>query len=115
MSGGSFNYAYVKCIGEDGETLGLLEELESLAFGLETRGFADAAGETRAVEKAIRAWIEDGRRLEESLDELRKVWHALEWVVSCDSSEERLAEAVQKWRQSRCPCCGHPNKEKPDA
>jgi hypothetical protein len=87
VSGGSFDYLYMRPEAEPGE-------YEQAASALEVEGYSDAAAAVREVVRIKREGEHAARKLE-------AVLHALEWKYSGDWGPERLLEAVEKWRLSR--------------
>jgi hypothetical protein len=93
MSGGSFNYLFRK---DAAELLGRLSDLEEMADVLARLGYApDAAEETQTLLLDSRAFL---NRTNPVLERLNEVWQAVEWWQSCDSSEEKVREALQTYR-----------------
>ena len=86
MSGGAYSYL---CFNTD-ELSTRRSDLESMHKRLESSGYREAARATREVIRSL-----DGA--ERMADALRNVWHAVEWVDSGDSGEERIVEAVAKF------------------
>lgn len=94
MSGGSYNYL---CTVQDLEDLQAhrygLEEMASRLAGL---GYAqDAARETEELLLLLRQWEV---RATARLERLTEVWRAVEWWDSNDWGEERVSEALAKYR-----------------
>lgn len=85
MSGGSFDYLYLKPVGEIP-----LHLLQSMAEALLVDyGYVEAAAATRAC-------IPD-----EVAPELRELWHAVEWHRSNDWGPDRVADAWKRYCDSR--------------
>lgn len=95
MSGGSFDYLYVKSIDE---LMAYDGNLDMMADKLATLGYAeDAARETTEFLMELRA----GRiRLETMQRRLSDLWKAVEWWVSGDYGEDAVKEALAKYRGS---------------
>lgn len=94
MSGGSYNYLFS---AQDLEDLNSqrynLEEMASRLAGL---GYAqDAARETEELLLLLRQWE---TRATVRMRRLADVWQAVEWWDSNDSSEDRVHEALAKYR-----------------
>ncbi|MFE0794777.1 hypothetical protein [Streptomyces mutabilis] len=94
MSGGSYHYL---CAAMDLEDLlakrYALDEMSNRLAGL---GYAqDAARETEELLLLLRQWE---IRAETRLRRLTDVWKAVEWWDSNDSSEDRVHEALAKYR-----------------
>jgi hypothetical protein len=96
MSGGSYNYLGVICIDDLEELLGKESELREMADRLAGLGYAeDAARETEELLVLLRQWR---IRAEVRVKRLGDVWHAVEWWDSNDYSEDRVKEALAKYR-----------------
>jgi len=91
MSGGSFNYL----CGKNAADLDacVLEDISAMARALERHGEAGAlaARATLALHKAV---SESLPLLQSRMDQLREVWKAVEWHLSGDWGEERVAMAL---------------------
>ncbi|MGW0905027.1 hypothetical protein [Streptomyces sp. NPDC002853] len=94
MSGGSYNYLFAAADLEDLQARRWdLEEMASRLAGL---GYAqDAARETEELLVLYRQWE---TRASVRLARLSDVWKAVEWWDSHDSSEDRVHEALAKYR-----------------
>jgi hypothetical protein len=94
MSGGSYNYLFT---AQDLQDLQARRwDLEEMANRLAGLGYAqDAARETEELLVLLRQWE---TRAEVRLRRLIDVWHAVEWWDSNDSSEQRVHEALTKYR-----------------
>jgi hypothetical protein len=77
MSGGSFNYLHEAFVDHDASLRDMADELRHL-------GFHDIARETESY-------------VFDPPDALRKVWKAVEWWRSNDSSKEDAAETVRAY------------------
>ena len=94
MSGGSYNYLFTACDLEDLQSK--QNDLSNMADRLAGLGYAqDAARETEELLLLFRQWQ---TRTEVRLKRLADVWHAVEWWDSNDSSEQRVHEALAKYR-----------------
>ena len=93
MSGGSFEYLYMR---DPGEVMNGYEgELASMREALVEAGCEDAALATEQARLVLRhAYIQ----YEAARQALEGVWHAMEWWKSCDYGENQFREAVDKWR-----------------
>lgn len=95
MSGGSYNYLFVKdgqeLLGGDRD-----EELRQMADRLAGLGYAqDAAAET----EELICMINQARiRIDVRINRLRDVWHAVEWWDSGDGGEDRLGKTLAVYR-----------------
>ncbi|MGW7688828.1 hypothetical protein ACWGMA_08030 [Streptomyces asiaticus] len=94
MSGGSYNYL---CYAQDLEDLhNRRHDLEEMANRLAGLGYAqDAARETEELLVLFRQWE---TRAVVRMRCLADVWQAIEWWDSCDSSEDRVREALASYR-----------------
>lgn len=94
MSGGSYNYLFT---AQDLEDLhNRRHDLEEMANRLAGLGYAqDAARETEELLVLFRQWE---TRAAVRMHRLEDVWHAVEWWDSNDSSEQRVHEALAKYR-----------------
>lgn len=94
MGGGSFNYL---CRATDLEDLAKQRhDLSDMVDALAHLGYAaDAAQETASLLAQIRA---TQARAQASAQRLADVWKAVEWCKSYDWGEERIHEALAKYR-----------------
>lgn len=94
MSGGSYNYL---CDAQDLEDLhNRRHDLRDMADRLAGLGYAqDAAAETEELLVLFQQWE---IRASVRLKRLADVWKAIEWWDSCDSSEDRVREALAAYR-----------------
>ena len=94
MSGGSYNYL---CDAQDlGDLNAHRYYLEEMATRLTGLGYAqDAAAETEELLALLRQWEV---RATVRMRRLSDLWHAVEWWDSCDSGEDRVHEALAKYR-----------------
>lgn len=87
MSGGSFDYL---CWSTDlASQKGAIEEMAEAIEAYDHPAAAKAADHTRAVLAAFKV-------AEVIADQLRDVWHAVEWHHSSDWGEADVLEALQK-------------------
>ena len=93
MSGGSFDYLYGKDTHDLAYQTGPLTEM---AAWLDDHGFHDAGGETRDIALDIPGFC---RRTDARVARLSKLWKAVEWETSCDTSREETLEAVAAYRK----------------
>lgn len=93
MSGGSYDYLFVKELDE----LINNSNLERMRDRLIELGISDAATDTERIMQAIEAF----REVEPIRNRLESVWKAVEWVDSLAWSEEEIDKAVDKYRQKR--------------
>ncbi|NEB42247.1 hypothetical protein [Streptomyces sp. SID14515] len=103
MSGGSYNYL---CYSGDLEDINSRRyDLEQMAARLAGLGYAqDAARETEELLLLLRQWEV---RAATRIQRLTTVWKAVEWWDSSDWSEDRVREALAKYR-------GEPGKPEVD-
>lgn len=94
MSGGSYNYLFTARDLEDLHNR--RHDLEEMATRLAGLGYAqDAARETEELLVLFRQWE---TRAAVRMRRLADIWHAVEWWDSNDSSEDRVHEALAKYR-----------------
>lgn len=87
MSGGSFEYLFLKDWRQLAQSI---EHLEEMADLLDEEGSTRAARDTRKILDRLKA--------EEDIPEsLRRVWHHVEWWKSCDYSREQAMAEVAKY------------------
>jgi hypothetical protein len=95
MSGGSYEYLCFK----DGEDLfgdQVDRNMQAMADRLAGLGYAqDAAQETQWLLLEIRA---SANRIQTAKNRLEKIWRAVEWWDSCDSSEDGVKNALAAYR-----------------
>ena len=92
MSGGSFDYLYLKEAPEIMQHVIDVEDMRDICLKL---GYIDIARDlTRLAEYSRSAYI----RIEVLKNQLRGVMRAVEWYESNDIGEESLAEAIEKYR-----------------
>lgn len=95
MSGGSFNYLFVKAAWELGEG-SAMEDLERMADELAKLGYAaDAAAETQTIILDYRAFV---NRTQTAVDRLKDTWHSMEWWHSNDGGEDDVKKSLAKYR-----------------
>jgi hypothetical protein len=101
MSGGSYNYLGLICYDDLGELLAKEGDLRDMADRLAGLGYAeDAARETEELLTMLRQWK---TRAEVRVRRLNDVWHAVEWWDSADWGEDRVREALAKYRGDMSP------------
>lgn len=83
MSGGSFGYLYSK---EDIT----YSDVAAMATELDARGFKAAAARTWQAAGMLRA----AKQIQE---EMRDVWHDVEWMCSGDYGEDGANESIAEW------------------
>jgi len=93
MSGGSYDYLYSKDV-ED--LLHTQETIQNMADRLAGLGYAsDAAKETQELLLTLRQFE---NRISAMKERLSDVWHSVEWWDSCDSGEDSVKNALEKYR-----------------
>lgn len=94
MSGGSYNYICAK--GDLGELYNYQADIQSMADRLAGLGYAnDAARETQDLLLTLRQFE---NRISAMHARLSDVWKAVEWWDSCDSGENGVKIALEKYR-----------------
>ncbi len=97
MSGGSYDYLCHKGVDELIGSSHDQANLEAMAMRLVGLGYAeDAARETEELLLILR---QATVRLQTRLDRLSGIWKAIEWWDSCDSGEDEVHVALQKYRE----------------
>lgn len=96
MSGGSFNYL---CYSSDlEELLRKKDDLESMFKVMAELGYAeDAAFETKTLLDSLTEWE---NRTKETIGKLKEVWRAIEWMRSCDYTEDEVREQLALYRSN---------------
>lgn len=87
MSGGSFNYLFVQDVD------GLAQQRETIqrmADVLRNSGYESIAKDTEEILQLF-------EQAEQKATKLKDVWHAVEWWVSNDWSEQDAKEAAEKY------------------
>lgn len=93
MSGGSYDYLFLK---EPGEISRHEDTVQRMAERLSGLGYAqDAARETESVLLLARQFE---ARMRARLERLSEVWRAVEWWDSGDSGEDYLEQALLQYR-----------------
>jgi hypothetical protein len=96
MSGGSFEYLYLKDVSD---LIKRVELIEEMAQALEDAGAPDAANETREFLRAMQDAVE---KLQAWKDRrLAGIWHDMEWMVSGDYSAASLDKGLAEYRNER--------------
>lgn len=94
MSGGSFNYLFLK---DPSELLDKEDDIDSMADILEEEGFYIEANYTRDILKEIQDFKES---IEKKKDSVSEVWKAMEWKRSGDSGIKDVIKAANKFREA---------------
>jgi len=93
MSGGSYDYLSSKDVAD---LLQAQETIQNMADRLAGLGYAqDAAKETQELLLTLRQF---DNRISAMQNRLSNVWHAVEWWDSCDSGEDGVKNALEKYR-----------------
>lgn len=100
MSGGA--HGYIGRVSDMSELLEKIGHLKDVAERLKELGHDLVAEETQSLYHRLTAEPE-------CFEEIRKVWHAVDYLDSYDYSEEQVAEAVAEWGNAYgarwCQCC----------
>lgn len=92
MSGGSLNYLYNR---DPGELFDRVHDLKEVEQELLSRGYTDIA---RDVRRLIEYVLTAENRISVLAENLRDVFHAVEWRISADYAESTLREHLEKYR-----------------
>lgn len=84
MSGGHYNYL---CYKDSNEVGSQREELEKMAARLKELGAYDAAYRTEEISVFF-------FNLQQKIEKLRDVWHAVEWLDSGDWGYDQAMEVI---------------------
>jgi hypothetical protein len=95
MSGGSFNYLFIKDDADLFNRSNLLE-MENMATRLLELGFEDAAKETLNLKYTIQQSL---IRTQVLKDRLGDVWKAFEWYDSGDTYLEKVELKIKQYRK----------------
>lgn len=94
MSGGSFNYLFIR--GGD-DIWEHIQDVEEMANDLAQLGYADdAARETTELLLIMR---QSRVRADVIIKRLNVIWHNMEWWRSMDSGEDGVKEALELYRK----------------
>ena len=97
MSGGSWNYLYLKEI-DDLMQRSNIETLEEMADYLNQNGYEDVAKDTRRLVEYIRS---AKIRVETLFEMLSPVFKAVEWYYSADWGKYKVDEAIEEYRNGK--------------
>lgn len=94
MSGGSLNYL---CYTETNELFewGKVLDMEKAEHLLIQKGYIDIARDVRRLIEYIKT---AENRVGILFENLKDVFHAVEWYESCDIGEDSLQKALEKYR-----------------
>lgn len=93
MSGGSYNYL---CWKDVPELFNSLEELELIRDRLIELKAEDAGAATQELVVKIKQFKTE---LASAKNRMEDIWKAVEWLDSCDDSEETFRQHLKKWRK----------------
>lgn len=93
MSGGSLNYL---CWKEWPEICGCQQDLETVERVLIEYGYTDIA---RDVRRLIEYCLSAENRIDVLAEQLRDVFHAVEWYESCDYGKDELVRDLDAYRK----------------
>ena len=94
MSGGSFNYLYCK---NNIELFDCVSDLEDIEDALIKYDYVDVAKDTRRLIEYIKTAL---IRVDVLSNQLKPVFKAVEYRVSCDCGDDDLKKAIEKYRMS---------------
>lgn len=89
MSGGSYNYLCYKDSTEIGNSI---EDLNSMATRLRGIGAIDLADKTASIRM-------DLELIQQKIESLQGIWHAVEWCDSHDSGPDGIDDAIAEYRK----------------
>jgi hypothetical protein len=92
MSGGSFNYL---CYSEPNELINKIDDLTELEDELIRHNYTDIAKDVRRLIEYV---LSAQNRISVLHENLRDVFHAVEWYVSADIGEDSLIKELEKYR-----------------
>lgn len=106
MSGGSYNYLYLKGSEDllDGQGY---EELNEMAETLLDMGYEEEAKETFSIQFEVKKTRQKGiakkasQILEARVKKIQGVWKAVEWYQSNDSGIGYVQKEIEKYRQNQ--------------
>jgi hypothetical protein len=102
MSGGSFNYLYLK---DAGEMAGDIEQLERMIEALSDLGYADD------VAQGAKELLDAYGLIEAKKEKLNDVFWAMEWWRSGDQGEDTVRKFIAKYRENKTPPTAEPGAE----
>lgn len=94
MSGGSLNYLYCQ-EAEELFSLNRIDDMEYAECYLIDRGDLDIAKDIRRLIEYV---LSVRNRVEVLQEQLRNVFHAIEWRISADYGDSDLEEELEKYR-----------------
>lgn len=93
MSGGSYDYLYLK---DEAELMNHLGDLSDMADVLSRLGYEPEAQDMLRLYE----YIKSARiRIGVLQEQLKNIMHDVEWYQSCDIGEETLRETIMKYRR----------------
>lgn len=110
MSGGSFNYLCHKNLTD--VLVSGMEDLHDMAEALDGLGhYAKAPAErTAALYERISLLRQE---VDEEIQSLSPVWHALEWWRSCDWGADQFWKSVGAWEARNAEAVAFTTQERP--
>lgn len=93
MSGGSYNYLYLK---DAAELMNHLAELYDMADELSRLGYVPEAQDMMRLYEYVKS---ASIRIGVLQEQLKDIMHDVEWYQSCDIGEETLRETIMKYRR----------------
>lgn len=98
MSGGSYEYLFLKDCPGDIFEFSYTENLEKMIIRLRDSGYEEIADEFQAYSDKRNKLAQEAC---DSHDRLAGIMKAVEWCDSGDQSEKDVVEAVEKFRQQK--------------
>lgn len=92
MSGGSLNYLYCK---DPDDLFNQVDDMECAESYLLRKGYPDIAADVRRLIEYVKT---ARNRIEVLHDQLKDVFHAVEWRISGDYGDDSLANALEAYR-----------------
>lgn len=92
MSGGSYNYL---CFSNTENISSKIDDLRNMVDRIEKLGYPRIAEDT---DKTIALITDFEEKLQNSIDKLHKVWHAVEWLDSGDYSYDQAIKELEAYR-----------------
>lgn len=106
MSGGSHNYLFSRRLEAPEFPL---DDVRGMAGRLRELGFEAEAQATLAIAERIEALNSSPiDSINRAIADLSEVWHAVEWLDSCDSSIEEVNDKVRQRRAKQAPAAAAP-------
>jgi len=96
MSGGSWDYLYCKGARE---LLDSIDTLKDMADRLTELNCPTEAGKTLAIRSLVELVRDQLWSLDKSIDSIRDVWKAVEWLDSRDIDQDEFKERIEENRK----------------